>query len=130
LGVLGVYVARGLYADGAYFLFSILSSHGFVDDDKPRLFALLITQVPLVMAMKIGINDLNLLIRLHSFGLIIFPLVFWLAALKIQMKTELFWIFVAEFSVSYLCSGFFAIGEYNLCYSMAAFSAAIILKKI
>ncbi|MGR8979422.1 MAG: hypothetical protein ACU84H_04950 [Gammaproteobacteria bacterium] len=124
----GVFAARGLYADGSFFLFNVLKTEDFWDFDKSRAFAQIISQIPVVFAMKIGVTDLNALIRLHSFGLIAIPLGFWFAALLIQINTYLFWLFVFSFSVSYLSSGFFAIGEYNLAYAMAALSASIILR--
>ncbi len=127
LAISGVYAALGLFADGSYFLFSILSSQGFCDFYKAREFVQLITQAPLVFAIKAGVNNLNTLIYTHSFGLIFIPLMFWLTALIQQRKTDLFWLFVIAFSVSYLSSGLFAIGEYNLTYSMAALCASILL---
>ena len=64
-----------------------------------------------------------------SLGLIAIPLGFWISALLIQTKTCFFWLFVAAFSVSYLSSGFFAIGEFNIAYAMVAFCASILLKE-
>jgi hypothetical protein len=129
LAILQVYAAKGLYADGSYFLVDILSSKGFYAVDKARLFALLVTQAPVVLAMETRVYDLNTLIRIHSLGLIAIPLGFWISALLIQTKTCFFWLFVAAFCVSYLSSGFFAIGEFNIAYAMVAFCASILLKE-
>lgn len=129
LAIFQVYAAKGLYADGSYFLVDILSSKGFLTHLKARFFALLVTQAPVVLAMEAGVYDLNALIRIHSLGLIAIPLGFWISALLIQTKTCFFWLFVAAFSVSYLSSGFFAIGEFNIAYAMVAFCASILLKE-
>src|SRR5262249_41929381 len=111
LGLTGVYAARGLYADGSHSLFSILTSNDyFADFDKPRLYGLIITQTPVVLAIKLGVKDLNFLIRLHSLGLVAIQLGFWISALLLQIKKTFFWLFVLAFAVSYLSSGFFAIG--------------------
>jgi hypothetical protein len=124
----GIIAARGLFADGANFLLQIFHNHNFFSDDKPRYFAQIITQAPVVLAIKAGIRDINILIRLHSFGVIALPLFFWIIALIVQLRYRLFWLFLAAFSLSYLNSGFFAIGEYNLAYSMTGLCAAILLK--
>ena len=127
LAVAGTYVAFGLYADGSFYLLNVLRSRGF-SVFQSRAFAQVATQAPVVFAMKIGIHDLNALIRIHSFGLIAIPLGFWLAALLLQIKTDLFWLFVVAFSVSYLTSGFDAAGEYNLAYGVTAFGASCLLR--
>jgi hypothetical protein len=121
----GIYSARGLYADGSYFLFQVLTLQGFEVTDAPRSFALFLSQLPLVVAIKLGIKDLNVLIRLHSFGLIGIPLSLWIYALYLQLNKNIFWLFILAFSASYLSSGFFAIGEYNLCYALCALCVSI-----
>jgi hypothetical protein len=128
LALTGIVSARGLYADGSFYLFRILKTADFYNYDKPRLFADILTQAPVVLALKAGILDLSILIRIHSFGLIGIPLAIWAAALIVQMKTDLFWFFVISFSASYLCSGFCAVCHCNLAHAMAALSAAILMK--
>ena len=129
LGVTGIYAAIGLYADGSSSLFSILTSNGYYDFDKPRRFAQIITQTPVVLAIKLGVKDLNFLIRMHTLGLIAIPLGFWISALLLQIKNNFFWLLALAFAVSYLSSGFFAGGEYNITYAMTAFCAAIIFRR-
>lgn len=130
LAAFEIYAALGLYADGSFFLANILNSNGFFIFYKARAFAQLITQIPIVFALKIGVDNLNILIGLHSFGLIAIPAGLWIAALMLQIKTNLFWLFVSAFSVTYLCCEFFAIGEYNLSYSFTALIASILLRDI
>ena len=74
-------------------------------------------------------KDLNFLIRLHSLGLIAIPLGFWISALLLHIRKNSFWLLALAFAVSYLSSGFFAAGEYNITYAMTTFCAALILRR-
>lgn len=123
----GTSAAIGLFADGCYFLYRILEQRTFFDYDLSRKFVQLITQFPLIVGLKWGIRDINSLIYLHSFGLVAIPLFVWIAALIKQFTSAYFWLFVVVFSITYLSSGFFSVGEYNLTYALVGFSAAILL---
>lgn len=127
LAVSGVWSARGLYGDGAYFLLQILKTDGFWTTDPPRLFANLILQAPVVAALQAGVHDLNGLIRLHSAALVVLPLAAWAGALLVLVRSPCFWPFVWAFSATYLGTGFFAAGEYNLTYGMTALCAALLV---
>ena len=125
LGVSGVYVCRGLYADGSFHLYKVLVFYN-VWGDWPRLFADYLVQLPTFFFIKIRIRDLNILNLSYSFGLIAIPLGLWLLSLIISFKTPNFWLITLAFSASYLNSGFFSAGEYNLTYSATAFCFSII----
>ncbi len=125
--IIGVFSARGLFADGSYFMFQMLQRKGFFVFDEPRIFAQIITQAPVVMAMRAGIDNMSVLIRLQSFGLIGIPLLLWVSALLISFWSEWFWYFCLAFAVTYLTAGFFSVGEYNLAYAAVALAAAILL---
>lgn len=129
LGVSGVYAARGLHGDGAFYLLSILTQEKFISDEAARQHVLALTQFPAVWAMHLGCQDLKLLIRVHSIGLILLPIAFWFFALALQNGSNRFWLMLIAFSATYLSSGFHANGEYNLTYAMVALCASIILKK-
>ncbi len=128
LGILGIYAVRGLYADGSFFLFNILSQKSYWDFDKSRAFVQLITQTPVVLGIKFGAKDLTTLIYLHSLGLIGIPIIIWCLALFQHIKSEHFWTLLIAFSATYLSAGFFAIGEYNLTYALAAYCFSVLLK--
>ena len=128
LAALGVYAAKGLYADGSYFLLKILSYKTYWDFDWSRAFVQIITQTPVVLGIKFGITDIIKLIYLHSFGLIGIPIIVWIIALAQHIKSKYFWTLLIAFSATYLTSGFFAIGEYNLTYALAAYCFAVLLK--
>ncbi len=129
IGVTGVYAARGLYADGSFWLFEMLSRGSFYIFDPHRAYAQMLMQLPVVISLVLGTQDLNFLIRAHSFGFVFLPLLFWLAALAIQINTRLFWFFLMAFCVTYLRSNFFAAGEFNITYGMTAFCVSILLRQ-
>lgn len=129
LGIIGIYSARGLYADGSFFLFNILSQKSYWDFDKPRAFIQLITQTPVVLGIKLGVKEITTLIYLHSIGIVGIPIIIWCLALFQHIKSEHFWILLIAFSATYLSAGFFAVGEYNLTYALAAYCLSVLLKE-
>lgn len=129
LGISGVYSSRGLYADGAFWLVEMLPRNGFYIFDPHREYVQRLVQLPVALAIWVGSLDLNLLIRLHNFGFIGVPLIFWLSALALHFRNNLFWFFLIALSVSYLRSNFFAAGEFSTAYGMTAFCTAILLRQ-
>ncbi len=127
--IAGVYSTRGLYADGSFWLVEMLPRNGFYIFDPHREYAQRLAQLPVALAIWLGVLDLNVLIRLHSFGFIGIPLIFWIAALSLHYKNNLFWFFLIAFTVSFLRSNFFAVSEYNFSFGMTAFCAAILLRQ-
>jgi len=128
IGVTGVYAARGLHSDGSAWLIEMLPRGGFYIFDPHRAYAQVLVQAPVALAIWLGTVDLNALIRLHSFGFVSVPLIFWLGALLLQFKNKLFWFFLMAFTVSYLRSNFFAAGEFSLAYALTAFCTAVLLR--
>ena len=128
IGIAGVYAARGMYSDGSFWLVEILPRGGFYLADPHRKYVLALVQAPVALAIWLGTLDLNTLIRVHSFGFVGVPLIFWLGALILQYKDRLFWFFLMAFTVSYLRSNFFAAGEFSVAYGMTAFCASVLLR--
>ncbi|HEY0879474.1 MAG TPA: hypothetical protein VGE10_13585 [Zeimonas sp.] len=128
IAVSGVLVSRGLYADGALFLLNILKDKGYWNYDPARSFAQIVTQSPVVLALWLGMRDIDLLVHAHSVGLIVLPLLAWLAALMLAARTPLSLPLTLAFSVSYLTTGFFAIGEFNLTYALSALCFTLLLR--
>ena len=60
LGLTGVYVARGLHGDGSFYMLTMLVNNGFTSGEPARDFVLYLTQFPAALAMKSGMNNLNL----------------------------------------------------------------------
>ena len=128
LGIFGTYAARGLYADGSFWLFEMLQRDGFFIFDPHRAHAQFLVQFPIALAIWLNVTDLNVLIRVHSFGFIGIPLLFWLGALAVQWGSQFFWLFVMALSVTFLRTNFFAAGEFSTTYGLTAFCAAILLQ--
>ncbi|CAN1568589.1 hypothetical protein MCERE10_03861 [Burkholderiaceae bacterium] len=129
IAMTGVYAARGLYSDGSFWLVEMLPRGGFYIFDPHRAYVQVLVQAPVAFAIWLGSLDLNLLIRLHSFGFVGVPIIFWLGALMLQFRTKLFWFFLMAFTVSYLRSNFFAAGEFSTAYGLTAFCVAVLLKE-
>ena len=129
IAVTGTLSARGLYADGPFWLYQMLLGGGFYIFDTHRAYAQFVVELPVYLAIEAGVRDLNVLLRVHSFGLIGLPILFWCGALLLQLRTSLFWWLTLAFTVTYLRSGFFAAGEFNTAYGLVALCFAIILHK-
>ena len=129
IGCSGIYAARGLYADGSFWLVEMLPRGGFFIFDPHRAYAQVLVQLPVAAAIWFDIHNLNTLIRLHSFGFVGMPLLFWLIAMLLHARNTLFWFFLMAFSVSYLRSNFFAAGEFSTAYSLTALCAAILCRQ-
>jgi hypothetical protein len=129
IAIAGVYAARGMYSDGSFWLVEMLPRGGFYIFDPHRAYVQVLVQAPVALAIWLGALDLNLLIRLHSFGFVGVPIIFWLGALILQFRTKLFWFFLMAFTVSYLRSNFFSAGEFSTAYGLTAFCAAVLLRE-
>lgn len=127
VGVVGTWCAIGLYADGTFFLFRILSDDGLFVANPGRTFVTVLTQLPVLAALRVGVQDRDTLIHLHSAGLVLLPSLVWGAALWLQRRGPLYWLFLIMWAGTFLVSGFFAVGEYNVTYSLVALAAALLL---
>jgi hypothetical protein len=109
----------GLYSDAAYYLTEIIARGGFsAFDDQQRLFMIAATQVPVLIALKLGVTDLKWLVPLYSFTLLAVPALFYSLALLHARHDEslLGWV-VAAIALVFLPSCLFSIGEYNMPYA-------------
>jgi hypothetical protein len=128
LALIGVYAVRGLYADGSYILYQLLSQGEFANLEPARKFSQALTQVPAWLAMKVGVTDLNILIRMHSIGTTAMAIGVWFIAVCLQYRSSLFWLFTFAFAVTYLSFGFFAHGEANITCAMVALASSVVLR--
>jgi len=128
LTALSVYIPRGMLMDGASFVLAGIRDHSFalLPDGDGRFFANYVAQSPLVSALKLSVTDIGLLIRIHSLGIVGIPLLMWTVAIALQYRTNLFWLFVGAFSVSYGISGVAMIGEFNLAFAATALFTSIV----
>ena len=99
IAIAGVYAARGMYSDGSFWLVEMLPRGGFYVFDTHRAYVQVLVQAPVALAIWLGTLDLNVLIRVHSFGFVAVPIVFWLGALMLQFRTKLFWFFLIIWTI-------------------------------
>lgn len=123
----GVYSGRGLYADGPVWLYEMLLRKGFYIFDPHREYAQYLVELPFAVSVGMGARELNFLIKLHSFGFIAMPIAAWLIALLLQRNNRLFWVLLLAFTVTYLRTGFFAAGEFNITNALVALSFSIVM---
>jgi hypothetical protein len=121
---------RGLYADGADFLVQILAAKNFHFVNASRRFTEILTQLPVVFALKGGLTRLSFLIFIHSFALVMIPIIFWTLSLCRLYDDDFFWPMFVLFCIIHFNFDFFAIGEYNVAYSLVALSIAILSARV
>jgi hypothetical protein len=130
LAVLHVAVARGLFADGAYFLLQILTTQKFWNYDGVRVIAQVIDQSPVLIAIQAGVTNTKFLARIYTLALELPPLALYLFALwKSRRSIVLFGAFILITVVIYLNLNFMIISEYNLLYALATAALAILLQE-
>ena len=139
-----IFAERGLFADGSFQLLNLLNFentrplssnnvnlfHELVtsNNEPSRYFAYISTELPTVIALRLGATNLHLLTYLFSSWLLFVPLLFWGLSLWVLRSDALFWPFVVIFSTVYFGSNFFIIGEYNIALGFSAFALALMLR--
>ncbi len=126
IGALGALASRSLHADGAYYLWFMVQHQCFFTYPD-RVFAQVLTQLPPVLAMWLGVDYVPALVILQGIGLTVLTTAVWAAALTVLHRHRLFWTMAVAFAVTYLNSGFMSVGEFNLAYALVALCAAILL---
>lgn len=116
-----------LYADGTNFFLNILNNYGFHAFDKPRFFAQVLSQLPLVSAISFGERSLSTLGLIFSATLLILPGWLWLAASFLQLQTVNFWRITTAYAITYIPGSLFAIGEFNICIAVNALIFSLLL---
>ncbi len=106
---------RALYADGAYMFLRVLEQGGTVDVWVNRAFAHRLFQAPMVLAMKLGLRNLDALLFLFNLGCFL-P---WLCSLWFcfQLSRRWFWVVLLSVALGYGNAGFMAVGEHNLSHA-------------
>jgi hypothetical protein len=128
LAIIHVVTQIGLFGDGGWFLTAILARRDFFMPDATRNYATIITQLPLIISLRAGLQNIDALLLLHSFGLVFAPALLWTSALVVLQADLFFWPFVLLLAVVNLNTSFFAVGETNVAYSICACSMAILLR--
>jgi len=113
------WTSRGLFVDGANFLVHIVRQEGFFDFYMPRLYAMILGQIPVMTAVTLGVTDLHLLARLLSLGLFSLPTIFYTLALhRAKDDAVLLAVVIAAIAIVFMTTSFFIVGEYNTLYAV------------
>src|SRR3954469_22368084 len=113
------WTARGLFVDGANFLVHIVRQESLFDFYMPRLYAMVLGQLPVMSAVTLGVTDLHLLARLLSLGLFVLPTVFYHLALhRAKDDPVLLAVVIAAIAIVFMTTSFFIVGEYNTLYAV------------
>src|SRR5260370_2015775 len=67
------WTCRGLFVDGSAFLVQIAAHESYLDFYPPRRFAMIVAQTPIMLALQLGITDLQWMGRLLSFASFLLP---------------------------------------------------------
>jgi hypothetical protein len=111
--------SRGLFVDGSAFLVQIARREWFFDFYAPRLYAMVVGQIPVMTALFLGVTDLHLMARLLSFGLFVVPTAFYhLALMRAKDDPVLLAAVVAAIALVFMTTSFFIVGEYNTAYAL------------
>jgi hypothetical protein len=114
------WTSRGLFVDGANFLVHIVRQEAFFDFYAPRVYAMVLGQIPVMTAVTLGVTDLHLLARLLSLGLFALPTIFYTLALhRAKDDPVLLAIVIAAIAIVFMTTSFFIVGEYNTLYAVA-----------
>lgn len=113
------WTSRGLFVDGANFLVHIVRQEAFFDFYMPRLYAMVMGQIPVMTAVTLGVTDLHLLARLLSLGLFSLPTIFYTLALhRAKDDSVLLAVVIAAIAIVFMTTSFFIVGEYNTLYAV------------
>ncbi len=118
------WASRGLFVDGSAFLVQIVRREWFFDFYDPRLFAMIVAQIPVMTAVIVGVTDFHLLAQLLSVGLFGLPTgLYHLALHRAKDEPVLLATVIAAIAVVFMTTSFFIVGEYNSAYAIAILTA-------
>ncbi len=122
------YACRGLFWDGAAFLVNIIDLDKFHDFYPARAHVGYVTQLPVLLAARLGVVDLKVLAMIQSAALFALPAgLYHLAMARVRGDGLMLAIVLAILAAVYLPTSFFIIGEYNAAYAAVTAAMAIVL---
>ena len=108
--VFAVVAARSLYDDGSYYFLRVLQAGGFTEMLFSRGHAAYLFQLPVVIALKLGVMDLKKLQVAFGIGCFIaWPLAMWTCH---RLVPRHFWLVALACGAGYLNAAFVAVGEH------------------
>ena len=118
-GAMAVWVGRPLYADGAFYLFALLNDPSVTAWAWTRDGANVITQVPVILAMRAGVSDIAWLARIYGAALYAPPLLAYAATTWLSRRDPHLFVGNAVFVVAcFLPISIFIIGEFQILYAL------------
>ena len=113
--VFAVFTARSLYDDGSYYFMRVLQAGGFTEMIFTRGHAAFLFQLPVVMALKLGVTDLSKLQIAFGIGCFMsWPLAM---ALCRWLVPKHFWLVALACGAGYLNAAFVAVGEHAVAHA-------------
>lgn len=110
-----IFTARALYDDGSYYFMRVLEAGGFTEMLVTRGHAAFLFQLPVVIALKLGIRDLTQLQIAFGFGCFCaWPVAM---ALCLWLSPKHFWLVALACGAGYLNAAFVAVGEHVLAHA-------------
>lgn len=121
----------GLNSDGSAFLASIVSAGGFTTyEDDARSYVIALSQIPVVVGLTLGVDNLKWLAILYSFGTLAVPALLLQAALHRAKGDEaLLGLVVGSIAVIFMTTCLFSVGEYNTTYALLVLAIVILASK-
>lgn len=105
-----IFTARSLYDDGSYYFMRVLQAHGFTEMLFQRGHAAFLFQLPVVIAFKLGVTDLETLQIAFGIGCFMsWPIALWMCH---RLAPEHFWLAALGCGAGYLNAAFVAVGEH------------------
>lgn len=126
LAIHGGLASRALFWDGASFLVSLLDHGRFHDFYTARAHVDWLTQVPVLIAVELGVRNIAILAIVYSITLFALPTAFYhFALVRVCRDPLLLATVLAVIATIYLPTSFFIVGEYNVAFACVTASAAV-----
>jgi hypothetical protein len=136
IGILWVFAlwhsweVRALFNDGAVFFIAAVHQQSPVHFYPARDYAMLAMQLPLTLALRLGVTDLNWLARLLSFGMFALPTaIYHLALVRAREDAALLAAVIMAIAAIFMTTSFSIVGEYNTACALAVLAAVLLTGK-
>ena len=113
--VFAVFTARALYDDGSYYFVKVLQGMGFTEMVYSRDYADYFYQLPVVIAMKLGVMDMDKL--QVAFGIGCFMAWPMAMGMCLWLAPRHFWLVVLACGAGYLNAAFSAVAEHVVAHA-------------
>jgi hypothetical protein len=113
--IYAILTRRSLYADGSYYFLRVLEAGNFTEMIGCRSFAAYLFQLPVVIAIKLGVANIHWLAIAFGIGcLCSWPVAMFLCY---RMAPQHFWLVILACAAGYLNAAFMAVGEHIVAHA-------------